>query len=207
MTGKKYQKNIFGEYSPGKQYAYTNIGATLVAYIIEIVSGQTFEEFTKECIFNPLGMENTSWKLSNSTNQASQYFHNGYKAPEYSLITFPSGDLLTNSYDIGKFMSDILNGYNGTGKLLKPESYKFMLTNQIKIEGSKVEKGVFWNISPQGIGHGGAEIGTTCQLIFSPVLNRAFFIMINMSVYDKDHLEKDYINILITMSKYAKKID
>lgn len=206
-TGKKYGKSIFGKYSPGEQYAYTNIGATLVAYIIEIVSGETFEEFTKESIFNPLGMENTSWKLSNSTNQASQYFHNGCKAPEYSLITFPSGDLLTNSYDIGRFMSEILNGYSGTGKLLSPQSYQFMLSNHIALEGSKVSKGVFWDIGSQGIGHGGAEIGTTCQLIFSPGLNKAFFIMINMSVYDQAHLEKDYIKILMTMSKYAKRID
>lgn len=205
VDGQKFKKNIFGNYAPGTAYSYSNIASTLVAYIIEIVSGQTFESFTEEHIFRSLNMESTTWKRPMNNNVSQQYFHNGSKVPDYTLITFPSGDLQTNSFDMAKFMLEMMKGYMGKGRLLKPESYTYMFTNRLNLRKTNQLRGIFWEIGPEGnIGHGGAEIGTTCQVIFSPALKKSFFLMINMTVYDQAHLEQDYRDLLITISKYAK---
>lgn len=208
VKGNNFKENIYGKYKPGNQYFYSNIGAALVAYIIEIVSGQSFEEYTKTVIFDPLDMKNTSWKRSNSSNSSCLYFHNKCKAPDYSLLNFPAGNMYTNSCDIGKFMTDALNGYNGKGKLLNKNSYQYMMNNRITAKGIDKTNGIFWQIiHGENIGHDGGEIGVACKLVFSPKLNKAFFMTINMSVYDQEKLEKDFIDILIALSKYTKKLE
>lgn len=49
-------------YAPGEEYLYSNSNYTLLVTIVERLSGQTLPEFTKERIFEPLGMESTSWR-------------------------------------------------------------------------------------------------------------------------------------------------
>ncbi|MEM6348794.1 MAG: serine hydrolase domain-containing protein [Bacteroidota bacterium] len=206
--GENYKKKNFGKYQPGTQYSYTNVGASLAAYLIEIVSGQSFETFTQEQIFDPLAMSHTQWRKSDSPNLSKQYFLNGMAAPAYTLLTWPSGALHTSSEDMGKFLFEILKGYQGQGKLLSPKSYQYMLENHLDLTLSNKQNGIFWEIDPDGnIGYGGAEIGTACQLIYSPSLNKGFFMMINMTVYDVPQLEGDFVSILQCLSKYAKKLD
>jgi CubicO group peptidase (beta-lactamase class C family) len=49
-------------YAPGAEYSYTNTGYNLAAVLVGRVSGKSFAEFTREAIFQPLGMSSTSWR-------------------------------------------------------------------------------------------------------------------------------------------------
>jgi CubicO group peptidase (beta-lactamase class C family) len=49
-------------YAPGAEYSYTNSGYTLMAVIVERVSGRSLARYTQERIFQPLGMRSTSWR-------------------------------------------------------------------------------------------------------------------------------------------------
>jgi CubicO group peptidase (beta-lactamase class C family) len=49
-------------HQPGAAYSYTNTGYNLLALLVERVSGKTLAEFTRERLFLPLGMQNTSWR-------------------------------------------------------------------------------------------------------------------------------------------------
>lgn len=210
MEGENFSSNVFGKYKPGEQYTYSNIGACVAAYIVELVSGQTFIEYTQEKIFEPLNMKNTAWKKEAiSTSNVSQlYFQNGQKVPDYHLISFPAGGLHINSQDMGIYMTEIIKGYFGTGSLLKKENYQILLSNQINSENISKKKAIFWDINFEGnIGHDGGEIGTACNVIFSPTLRKSLFVMVNCSLYDNPALEKDYVNLLITLSKYLKSLD
>ena len=46
----------------GTQYSYSNSGYNLAAIIVSRVSGKPFAEFSRERIFEPLGMTKTSWR-------------------------------------------------------------------------------------------------------------------------------------------------
>ena len=50
----------------GEQFTYNNAGYVLLAYIIEQVSGQSYEAFLQQAIFTPLGMNNTGYEHSSS---------------------------------------------------------------------------------------------------------------------------------------------
>jgi CubicO group peptidase (beta-lactamase class C family) len=49
-------------FPPGTQYSYSNSGYNLAAMIVARVSGKSFAEFSRERIFEPLGMTRTSWR-------------------------------------------------------------------------------------------------------------------------------------------------
>ena len=53
----KRQKEL--NFKPGEEFLYCNTGYTLLAEIVERVSGQSLREFSDEQIFKPLGMKNT----------------------------------------------------------------------------------------------------------------------------------------------------
>lgn len=49
---------------PGITYEYSNLGITLLGYIIQKVSGKPYQQFINERIFKPLGMNSTQWEYA-----------------------------------------------------------------------------------------------------------------------------------------------
>jgi len=51
------------EFRPGEQMSYSNAGYSLLAAIVERASGRPYEEFLREHLFAPAGMERTGYRL------------------------------------------------------------------------------------------------------------------------------------------------
>jgi CubicO group peptidase (beta-lactamase class C family) len=49
-------------YTPGQAYSYTNSGYNMLAIIVARVSGQPFADFSRQRIFEPLGLATTQWR-------------------------------------------------------------------------------------------------------------------------------------------------
>jgi CubicO group peptidase (beta-lactamase class C family) len=49
------------QYEPGERWKYTQSGINAAARIVEVVSGMTFDAFTQQRIFGPLGMKDTTF--------------------------------------------------------------------------------------------------------------------------------------------------
>ena len=65
---------------PGDQYLYSNTGYTLLGLIVEQISGQSLREFTRERIFEPLGMTRTHFRDDFSEIVKDQAY--GYRRDE-----------------------------------------------------------------------------------------------------------------------------
>ncbi|MGI8600679.1 MAG: serine hydrolase domain-containing protein, partial [Chitinophagaceae bacterium] len=50
---------------PGISYEYSNLGFSLLGYIIKQVSGKTYDAYINETILQALGMHNTYWEYTN----------------------------------------------------------------------------------------------------------------------------------------------
>jgi CubicO group peptidase (beta-lactamase class C family) len=50
--------------APGERHAYSNAGYSLLAAIVEIISGATYDAFVRERLFFPAGMVSTGYSLS-----------------------------------------------------------------------------------------------------------------------------------------------
>jgi CubicO group peptidase (beta-lactamase class C family) len=63
--GRYYQREKnFHPWKPGERYHYSNVGFGLLGYLVERMSGEPFNKFTKTQIFDPLGMKTTGWMLT-----------------------------------------------------------------------------------------------------------------------------------------------
>jgi len=49
-------------FTPGTRWSYSNTGYNLAAVIVSRVSGQSFADYTRTRVFEPLGMTRTSWR-------------------------------------------------------------------------------------------------------------------------------------------------
>ncbi len=86
-------KNSQPGFDPGEDYIYSNTDILLLAEIVSKVSGQSFASFTKEHLFDPLGMTNTLVKDDFEQfipNVATSYEADGdgfkYSALNYGIV-------------------------------------------------------------------------------------------------------------------------
>ena len=85
-------KNKPLDFNPGEKFGYSDYGYILLTYIIEKASGETYEQFLKEYIFDPLSMQNTGYDDYKRIikNRASGYTLFGTNA-DYIDMSFLSG--------------------------------------------------------------------------------------------------------------------
>lgn len=66
-------------FEPGTSYAYTNVGYSLLAAIVERLSGQSFDAYVQKHLFGPAEMEKTGYVLSRWDKDD---FARGYRGDE-----------------------------------------------------------------------------------------------------------------------------
>jgi CubicO group peptidase (beta-lactamase class C family) len=49
------------QFAPGARFEYSNSGYILLGFIIEVTTGQSYEDFLRQNIFDPLGMNNSGY--------------------------------------------------------------------------------------------------------------------------------------------------
>ncbi|MEM9830131.1 MAG: serine hydrolase domain-containing protein [Bacteroidota bacterium] len=186
--GALYKTTNFGTYAAGNTYAYSNIGSALAAYLVEIVTGESFDEYTQKVIFEPLQMNNTTWKLPQlDRNQVSnQYWNRDSPIPFYTIATYPDGSLATSVEDLTIFMLEMMKGQSGQSELLlSKDSYQTLFSQKLDtrppdMPDREANYGVFWVWSTSGrIGHTGGDIGSSALLGFDPDAQTGSILLIN----------------------------
>ena len=134
---------------PGEKYRYTNAGYTLLAAIIEEVSGLAYPEYLKENVLEPLGLKHTTFGLDRSdSNFALGYSGrttDSLKAYETGKLIWGDrgpGGLVTNTQDLHKFLVALQNK-----NLMREMQLEKMISEQISGEAYG-----FHVIRKQGIG-------------------------------------------------------
>lgn len=153
---------------PGVQTAYSNYATALAGLIIENVSGVPFNEYIKENIFDPLGMQNSSFAEPLPPNLA-EHMAASYKveAGAYAEQPFeiianfaPAGAQSATSTDMVRFGQAMLNGGELDGnRILQTETTKRMLTREFSHDERLMGMALgFYEIDINGyriLGHGG----------------------------------------------------
>lgn len=102
---------------PGTQYEYSNLGFTMLGYIIHKVSGQPYNNYIRENIWNPLGMSQATWEYSSVP--ADQLAH-GHRWNNHTWIDEPllhdgifgsMGGMITSMESFSKYMAFHLNAW------------------------------------------------------------------------------------------------
>ena len=138
--GKYYSEEYFKNTEPGTSYNYSNIGFSLLGYIVQRISGMDFSDYCRKNIFDPLGMDDTGWHLRDiDTSRVifSYSFSPEDTVPVYRKTYhfgepgYPAGMARTTMDDFSKFLIMIMNhGRYGDVQLLKPSTIDIMLSPQ-----------------------------------------------------------------------------
>ncbi len=98
------------DFAPGTSYAYNNANYNILGLIIEAVSGQSYESFMKEQVFEPLGLHETylyhseaieTGRMAQGSRQAF-FMTFPYDAPIYGGMK-PAGFVISSSSDMARW--------------------------------------------------------------------------------------------------------
>ncbi|NJO02122.1 MAG: beta-lactamase family protein [Bacteroidia bacterium] len=124
--GQFYQPKNFNQSAPGSRYQYTNVGATLAAYLVEVVSGQPYHQYTQSQILDKIPMVSSGWRQTDidSSAHATLYFANQAPVPPYALVTYPDGGLLTNCHDLALYLREMMRATTAKVNCSQPQHSK-----------------------------------------------------------------------------------
>lgn len=167
-------------FQPGEQWAYTNLGYIVLGYLLEKISGEPYEEFVRQNIFKPLGM-NDSGLTSFVTiipRRAAGYWPggNGIENAERwdPRIGFSAGALYSTTEDLLRWEEGLFGG-----KLLTPASLHKMTT----VFKSDYACGLHVN-RVNGhlvIEHDGNNIGFNADMAYYPEEKIAVIVLANLN--------------------------
>lgn len=163
----------FGEVGPkvepGTTYSYSNPGYNMLAGLVEVVTGQGFEDYCTERFYRPLGMRDTNNHESRADNSRMSVVVRGRRDDGWNVRWSPggrptlpfvrgSGGLISTTTDYEKFCRVFLDGGKaGDRRLLSAEIVAEATKNQIPhIKGGRY--GFGWRIDPGGTySHSGSD--------------------------------------------------
>jgi len=125
-------------YPVGDYYSYTNSGFGLLFTIVERVSGKTFQAFSQERIFGPLGMTHTRWRddftaLVSARAQAYAPTPDGWHLNMPFEDVVGPGGLLTTVGDLLRWNEALTNKTLGAA-VVDSMSHRMRLTNGREIQ-------------------------------------------------------------------------
>ena len=170
-------------FQPGDEYLYSNSGFTLLAEVVARVSGQSFADFTRERIFEPLGMHNTLFYDDHEKivkNRAYSYgIRNGnYQKRVLSYATVGATSLFTTVEDLSLWALNFDNPVVGDAAIIEKINTRGVLNDGTQIAyalGQNV--GAYRNIPM--ISHGGADAGYRTFLARFPEQGMAVVVFSN----------------------------
>ncbi|MDR7193955.1 serine hydrolase [Luteimonas terrae] len=151
---------------PGATPAYSNYATALAGYIVERVSGESFDDYIERHIFQPLGMTRSSFRqplpapLLAAMSMGYSKASDGEAKPYEFISLAPAGSLAATGADMGRFMiAHLQDGAFGDARILGADTARQMhSTGQASIGPLNRMMLGFYETSVNGhraISHGG----------------------------------------------------
>jgi CubicO group peptidase (beta-lactamase class C family) len=145
-------------FPPGTKYSYCNAGIATLGRIVEVVSGQPFDQFLKARLFDPLGMSHSTFQPAATEPVAVLYTdRQGPRQlsfrydPDFRITNpAPNGGLFSTARDMATFAEMFLNGGRHRGaQILTPATVQQMLADQTP-QVPQV-RGLGWGLHGEGL--------------------------------------------------------
>jgi CubicO group peptidase (beta-lactamase class C family) len=180
-------KDLPLDFQPGKQWSYSNAGYDMLGYVIEKVSGQSYEAFLQQSIFTPLGMKNTGF-AHNADGLAVGYkdaYAQIYDQEIDRLILYSEGGLYSTTEDLYRWGQAL-----SSNELLPAEYMEKMFAPSAKIpmsmtSGKEVAYGYGWLIWKENgrssVWHNGELPGFTSIITMYPKEQVTIIVLCNQT--------------------------
>jgi CubicO group peptidase (beta-lactamase class C family) len=154
------------DFEPGKRWSYSNSGYVLLGFLIEQVSGQSYEVFLQQNIFDLLHMKSTGYD-HNDGSLATGYtgVNSHWEKPAYIDMTLPyaAGGLYSTVEDLYLWDQALY-----TEQVVSQESLDLMFTPHAEMAMNGLGYGYGWFVgelnSRQAVSHGGGIDGFVTEM-------------------------------------------
>lgn len=188
---------------PGERYEYTNTGYVLLALLVDRLSGQSFPDFVKEHVFDPLGMK-TALFITNPSEVIPHYAE-GYKhdGENFQLFTTRSAivgstGMVCSVEDMVRWDQCLSNCPLGSGKI---DILEQMLTKGQLEDGSSVDYACGLLLEDhkghQVIRHTGPLFGYDTAYLKFPVDVLSVVVFANLLNFGANTLANDIADLLL----------
>ena len=182
-------------YPPSKYYQYSNLGLSLLGFIVEEVTQTNFDDYVNQNIIIPLSMNNT--KTYMSSEDYGKNLTLGYSSLNRNIqrekVNFFNADgiaaaagFTSNVEDLAKFARWQIDLVKSLEKnILSPETLKLMHEIHWDDKLTSVTRGLGFGVynfdGENWVGHGGSCPGYRSQLYINTNKELAYSVMINSS--------------------------
>ncbi len=170
----------------GNEYLYCNTGFNLCTAVVERLTGQSFQDWTQENIFEPLGMDHSGYREDLEKihkNTATSYVGSqleGFRQPLKYWTYMGNGNIYTTVGDLAKWLNNFreptLGGQKGIDRLLEEG-----ILNNGKGTGYALGIGVGEYRGLKRVSHGGSVGGYRSNMIYYPEKEVGIIIIANFS--------------------------
>ena len=178
----------------GTNASYSNWATALAGHIVASVSGEPFDDYVRMHIFEPLGMNSSTFaeplppELAPRMATGYQFKEGRLKPHDFEFVhNFgPAGSLSSTATDMANFMIAHLNEgeFNGQ-RILKQETARLMHSRQFQaspyLNGSGLGFYETWVNGRRWIGHGGDMIAFHTDFLLMPEEKVGIFVSYNSS--------------------------
>ena len=190
---------------PGTEFHYSTYGYTLLGCVLEGASGQKYVDFVRENVFRPAAMDHTQVDdFFAILPQRTRWYHRNKSGAVQnagvldSSYKIPGGGLVSSADDMANFAGAILSG-----KLLRAETQRTMLTRQRVANGNAANYGLGWSVNEKFdlhvIGHNGGQQGTSTAILLAPQKSAGVVVLTNMDNQDADALAQSLLKITLDL--------
>lgn len=190
---------------PGAYGSYSNYATALAGLIVQNVSGIPFDEYIEKNIYEPLGMDHSSFReplpdtIIDDMTVGYKREAGIYVAQPYEVLggVRPAGSMASSADDMAKFMMAHLNGGSyGGAQILKPETTKLM--HSVLYKGDDRLAGIahgFYENYINGhrlVGHGGDTFQFHTDMMIDQEENLGIFV--SYQTYSGTKGRSEFIN-------------
>ncbi len=165
------------DFPPGMSYHYSNTGFSVLAFILEKVYNQDFEQILQEKITSPLGMKNTGigHDVNALQNEAKSYVYStDYRKYDDNNLGyfFGSAQLISTPQDLNTFFTNLFSGN--------------LLSKSDLVQMKNLSKGMMFRGVEEynGFGHSGNMGGFISQTVYFPAEQLSVSVIENGVRYD-----------------------
>ncbi len=175
-------------WKPGSGKSYSNHGYLIAGYVMEIITGQRYEDYLKQELLLPIGMIHSSARLSEVQENLTTAYNNDLSVvPDFNALIRPAGSMNASPKDMALFLEFLLGRGSINGRQVltadslhrfeNPESF-FALRQGLDVGYSlgvrpKFEKGY------KGFGHRGGAPGMLGEYLYFPELGMGVSVSFN----------------------------
>jgi CubicO group peptidase (beta-lactamase class C family) len=200
MDRLKRQREL--NFPPGDRYLYSNSGFTLLAEIVSRVSGQPFIQWTREQIFEPLGMTSTHFHLDHREivrNRAYSYTGDpkaGYTAAPLNYANVGATSLFTTVEDMVNWIRNFEDKRVGGAAVMD-----MMLTKGVLADGSEIPYARGLTVAEykglKVVGHSGGDAGFRSDVIYFPGERFGVAVFSNLASFNPGGLTRQIADIYL----------